>query len=100
MKITMEIKNARLKMKQKKSQGMPINVIIIAALALIVLVVLILIFTGYIGTANKNINGCTSRGGQCAKDYKAGCPSDHPIPLIVGGDECTTVNNLCCLKIK
>ncbi len=87
-------------MKHKKAQGMTINVVIIAALALIVLVVLILIFTGYIGTANKNINGCTSRGGICVKNYKEGCLGDYPIPLVIGGDECKTVNNLCCLKIK
>ena len=87
-------------MKTNKSQGLSINTIIIAAIALVVLVVMIAIFTGKLGNINKNLDSCAAKGGVCATNSKDGCPSDHPISMIIGGTECKNSNNLCCMKVS
>lgn len=44
--------------KTKKSQGLSLSTVVIAALVLLVLIVLILIFSGKLGSWNKNVETC------------------------------------------
>ena len=89
--------------KEKRGAELTLNVIVIAAIVLFVMVILLLIFTGRIGTVNKEIAKCENKGGTCTL---GACPPEtrelasYTCDLNGDADFTTTADDgLCCVGV-